>query len=324
MRSLDDILSHEKPSTEHELSDRHGSEFRDKLPDAEPESAAEPQESRSEEHSDPKKVEAQPKTKAPAVPATKREDDDEEQDAPHEPVDLEGYKRALTAARGDKRKARKKWQEAERKLAQYEGRMQAMQQAPRPEPQARQEEKPKPKPEKLGDQLYTPDSMEIYLEAREQAVVEKLEAEFARHQAQINEREDRRRRKSVDRARARHEDFDEAFAAAVEMARSNPALEAQLLDEDDVGEAAYQQGKTYLDLRGVNSLDDLRAKIRAEIEAERDAEQAQTPQLTQPQQASATRVIPPAPPKSIAGARGTGAGATPQYKGPRPLSEILG
>ena len=248
------------------------------------------------------KPESKPEAKdASEKPAPKPEHDGDEDE--HVPDDLAGLKKALAAARGDKRKARRQWQETERAMAELRGQLSVLRQPQQPS----QEHKPKSQPAKLGDQLYTPETMEAYLEAREN----KLREEF-------NAREHRRREKSVARARAAHEDFQAAWDAAVEMTRNNPALEAQLLDEDDLGEAAYQYGKNYLRFSKYKSAEEFEAEIEAKIRAEYEAKQGQSQPLPAPIPAPKNPI-----PRSLASVRGTGVGVQPEWTGPRPMSAIL-
>ena len=116
MRSMGSILSDE-PSL-HTLPEGPEGE-----PSSEPGTETEAEQGATPEPAEAKKADAKPKQEAkPAVG-----DDDDESDK-LEPRDLEGFKKALAAARGDKRKERKKWQEAERKLAEFEGRHRALEQ----------------------------------------------------------------------------------------------------------------------------------------------------------------------------------------------------
>ena len=81
------------------------------------------------------KAEAEkPKVEPQAKPGKTPETDGDETEDEHVPDDLDGIKRALAAARGDKRKARKKWQETEQQLAELRGKLAVYQQGQRPMP----------------------------------------------------------------------------------------------------------------------------------------------------------------------------------------------
>lgn len=67
-----------------------------------------------------------------------------------------------------------------------------------------------------------------------------------------------------------HDDFDEMKAEFLQMAEQNPTLRQQALADRHPWERAYQIAKNARTMKelGATSVDDLKAKLRAEIEAE--------------------------------------------------------
>ena len=114
---------------------------------------------------------------------------------------------------------------------------------------------------------------------------------------------------SEKRAQAKYADYDEAFAAFEQAVQTNPQLAYQLAQADDPGEFAYAKGKTALEIQRVGSIDELRAQIRAELEAEARASFQPKPQVTLPSTTAADG--------SVAG-RGQ-----PQWGGPSALGDLL-
>jgi hypothetical protein len=239
---------------------------------------------------EPEKTEAKPAAEKATAP---EHDGEDEQD--HVPGDFDGLKRALAAARGDKRKARKAWQETEKQLAELRGRLSAMER-----PQPAQQQPAAPAQFDLNDETFFgqgPEAVKRYVSMQIAA-----------------DREERRKEhlnRSEAAARERHEDFQEAYNAFETAARSNRALWEQAVNSYDPAEFAYKTGRTYQQLDGVSDLDQLKAKFRAEFEAE----------MAQKSAPVAAPVA--APPKSIAGARGSGITATSTWSGPRPIGDIL-
>lgn len=286
-RSMDSILSDE-PSV-HTLP-----ESRDSAPESEREESTE---TTKASESEPEKVAANPaKAATENVKVEAHNGDDEEQE--HVPDDLAGLKRALAAARGDKRKARKQWQETERAMAELRGRLSAMEQPRTPAAQPKQ-----PQPIDLNDETFFgqgPAAVKAYVE----------------HQIRTVRDEQRAQRLSYSEAaaRERHQDFQEVFSDFQKFAQSQPHLWQQMEASHDPGEFVYRTGKTFRELQGVNNIEDLRQKIEAEVRAKLQAEQSQQP---------AHQNQTPTPPRSIASARGTGSAASPQWTGPRAMEEIL-
>lgn len=224
----------------------------------------------------------------PSEPATKRSDDGDDDD--QTPEDLEGLKRALKAARGDKRRERKKWHEVERELAELRGRFSAIQTTA--QPQGEQSKAVSPE-----DEFYL-NPVEA-LRKVEQRVVGSVQRQL--------------REISVARMRAEHDDYEETvrdFAREVQGTPVEAQLNAQLANHPDPARLAYTYARNFKQLRGASSVEELTEKLRAEIRAEFEAGRSDRPK-------------PPAPQPSIAGARGSGVSPTAQWTGPRSLDEIL-
>lgn len=286
-RSMDSILADE-PSV-HTLP-----ESRDSAPESEREESTE---TTKAHESEPEKVATNPaKATTETVKAEAHNGDDEEHE--HVPDDLAGLKRALAAARGDKRKARRQWQDTEKAMAELRGRLSAMEQPRTPAAQPKQ-----PQPIDLNDETFFgqgPAAVKAYVE----------------HQIRTVRDEQRSQRLSYSEAaaRERHQDFQEVFSDFQRFAQSQPHLWQQMEASHDPGEFVYRTGKTFRELQGVNNIDDLRQKIEAEVRAKMQAEQSQQP---------AHQNQTPTPPRSIASARGTGSAASPQWTGPRAMEDIL-
>lgn len=110
-------------------------------------------------------------------------------------------------------------------------------------------------------------------------------------------------------ARAKYTDYDEAFEAFEQAVQTNPQLAAQLAQADDPGEFAYRKGKTAIEIQRVGSIDELKAQIRAELEAEARAAIGGQPR--------------PVLPSTTAGDGSVGARSGPEWAGPKPLGQIL-
>lgn len=272
MRSMDSILSDE-PSV-HTLPDAQESETQA----PEQSATADREESAGETQAE---QDQRPVTTQPAM----GDDDDGEPD----PLDYTaaGLRKALNAERKQKREERRQRQELQRKYEQLAAQMAQQRQAPAPQPQ----EDP--------ETAYYANPVEWtrrQLEQREAA----LRTEVAKTRIDVSEAH----------ARRAHADYEEKAAAFAELAQRDPRLLAQLGQEADPGEWAYQMGKIYLFSREVGTDPEAwREKERERLRAEL-TEQAQAPAKT--------------PPKSIAGVRGSGAGAPRSWSGPRSLDEILG
>lgn len=111
---------------------------------------------------------------------------------------------------------------------------------------------------------------------------------------------------SEEAAKARHADYNEAYVAFEQAVQLNPRLAYELAQAPDPGEFAYQRGKTALEIQRVGSIDELRAQVRAELEAE------------------ARATIQPRLPSTTAADGSVGARTGPDWSGPTPLTEIIG
>lgn len=281
-----------KTRTAEELYDQPSSEPKAEEPEREapaPEASAKPVETPASEKPAGEKPEAQQVAK----PVEKAED---ESDQEHVPDDLDGLKRALAAARGDKRKARKSWQETERKLAELEGKL-AVYQQHGVQPRQSQEPQPTPQAPDLDDlNIFDPKAIKGF-----------VEHQIARGVGTVEQRWFERNRSA---ARERHPDFDDLEKDFLEAVKFNPGLGDQADNSPDPAEFAYKTAKTLREMRGVNSMDDLKAKIRAELEAEIKAAQGQqVPQAPIPQTPAKPQI-----PKSLASVRGTGVGIKPEWR----------
>jgi hypothetical protein len=245
-----------------------------------------PAESGSAPEAKPKQATADAAPKEAQKPVETAGDDESEEAFP---VDVEGYKRALAATRGDKRKMRKQWQEAEQKLAQLEGQLSVMRQQAQPQAQApKAEEKPSdPLDEFIGD----PNG---FLKKHLAAETRAHRDELVKARIETSERF----------ARMSHPDFEEKRQAFVELAqRDQRLIDAMLADSDPAG-FAYRIASEHM-----------------EFVAWREAKQAAP---TQEQAQHSPRPPARTPPKSLANARGTGVGTQQEWSGPRPLSDAFG
>lgn len=69
-------------------------------------------------------------------------------------------------------------------------------------------------------------------------------------------------------AKARHDDYEDAFRAFQQAATANPSLIQRMTSESDPAEFAYKTGKVAIDLEKVGSMDELLKSERAKWEAE--------------------------------------------------------
>lgn len=294
MRSMSEILADE-PSL-HKLPDSEEGD-----PPAEADQGADEGGGATPEPAAAKKPESKPKQQA--KPAA---DDDDESDK-IEPGDFAGALKALKAVRGDKRKERNKWHEAERKLAELQGRHQALEQMQRQPPPQAQGEAPDPDDEfyKLGPGRY--------YETREQAKAAKSWT-----------------RDVLDRRElmlATRDDFADAEKAFMQAAQANPVLGRTFNEQPTPTHAvlyAYQHGKQMLQVQqyGANTVDELREAIRAEERARMEAEMAPGGAAPEAEESTPRPTAKPIP-RSIASARGSGAVVTKAWSGPRPMADIL-
>jgi|WetSurMetagenome_2_1015567.scaffolds.fasta_scaffold40789_1 hypothetical protein len=309
MRTIEQILSKEPVNTETAASGITGAQDQPQAQaptDGEKPLEAKPVQAPS--------IEAKPDKVVTAQAAEAPEGEDEAV-----PDDLGGLKRALAAARGDKRKARKlnheieqRVHETERQLAEYKGREAAYERMRQQSAMAQSRPEPeKPKPVDLtDDDLYQHGSAPIkaYIERRV------LEAQ-ADYTSRVQESETRFQRLSKALARQRHSDYD----ATVNVFLPTADVVQKVLNSDDPAEQLYQYAKTFNELKDVNTIEDYNAKIEAALRTKIEAEMA-----AKYQPAPSHQAVPKSPiPQSLAGARGNGIGKPAGWAGPRTIKEIL-
>lgn len=113
---------------------------------------------------------------------------------------------------------------------------------------------------------------------------------------------------SQNAARTKYADYDEKEAVFAELAQQNPYLIAQLQQAADPADFAYQAAKFHTEMQAAGgSFDALKAKLAADLQAERQAKFAkQTANL----------------PKTLSGAVGTGRTSAQVFTGPTSLEDI--
>lgn len=221
-----------------------------------------------------------------------------------DPADYEGFKKALAASREDTKAEKKRRREVERELAEFRGKLSVYQQQQQPQAQATPAEEPIDLTE---ENFFDPEAVKAYVAHREQRLEQKYEAKFEALEQQ-------RMMRSAMRARAKHEDFDEKLKAFDAIAPDGSQLQQQAKNHHDPAEFVYRYMADVEATQGADSVEDLKEKLRAEIRAEEAAKQAGA---GNPAPAPATSR--PAIPKSIANARGSGAGVKPEWSGRREL-----
>lgn len=109
-------------------------------------------------------------------------------------------------------------------------------------------------------------------------------------------------------ARNRYSDYDEKEQVFADLAQANPYLIAQLQQANDPADFAYQAAKFHMEMQAAGgSVDALKAKLAADLQAERQAKFAkQTANL----------------PKTLSGAAGTGRASSQVFTGPTSLEDI--
>ncbi|HKY19572.1 MAG TPA: hypothetical protein VJM31_00010 [Vicinamibacterales bacterium] len=180
---------------------------------------------------------------------------------------------------------RNKRQDAERRVAEYEARLRALEAKANP---------PQPPPDPISDPQGFAQTFEQKLQLME-----------------INHRVNT----SAAIARMKHADFDQALQDWNGLIAQDQSLYMQAIQQADPAEWAYQHVKRQQLLREVG--DDpasYRQKLEAEIRQKLEAEYAQ--------RAPAPPVVP-APPPSLASARSNGRMSEPVWSGPPPLSDIF-
>lgn len=228
-----------------------------------------------------------PEVEASETPAeTSAPEADPATDGGHD--DLGALKRSLAASREERKQARRERQEAREEAARLRGELEAMRRA----------QEPTADPSSDVDSFYGDPTQ--YINARVDAAVAAVRQEAYRRAADNSER----------RARRDHEDYEEAKAAFVEMAKQpgNEYMWTPVANSSDPAAVVYEHGKRLL---GDKSTADKDARI-AELEA-RIAE-------IESGGGSASR---PSIPKSNATARGSGPKIQGTWAGPRSMDDIL-
>ena len=212
----------------------------------------------------------EPKAEQPRGPDGKFAPKGEKKDAP--PASEED--RIPVSAIQDERRKR---QELERRLQEYEAKLQQLSNPPQPAP----------------DMFENPEGWQTHFGQ----TIQQQAAEQASLNATLNT--------SEMLARDKFDDFEEMKASFLELAAQNPTLAQQALSDPHPWRKAYQIAKTHTTMQqvGATDIDSLRAQIRAELEAELKA-QAPTPAVDIPQtlataQSGRTAVPPPNAPPSL-------------------------
>jgi hypothetical protein len=229
------------------------------------------------------------------LPAQAKADDDNE---PEEsvPENLDGLKKALGAARGDKRRFRKQWQEVERERYRLDGEVAAMRRMLEQRPAA-SGTKESEKQERDPNDEYWEDPVGYINRQRVDP-----EAVATVQRANVSEFY----------ARREHADYEEKKAYFLECAAKDPSLLQEVFAQPVPAEALYQKA-TALKERG---------EFERDPEAWRDAERERLrAELSGSSEPTSAAPRPPAkspiPSRSIAGARGSGASTTREWSGPR-------
>lgn len=110
-------------------------------------------------------------------------------------------------------------------------------------------------------------------------------------------------------ARSKYADYGDAFKAFQQAAMANPSLVQEMTSAADPAEFAYAKGKSALELERYGSVEELLKAERAKWEAELKAAAPQ-PKQTFPQTTAADGSV--------------GARTGPEWSGPKPLGELLG
>jgi hypothetical protein len=269
----------------------------------------------------------------PVTPASAKDTSDkkdtvdahEDAEDEHVPDSFEGFKKALSATRGDKRKLKKQYREVEMQLAEFKGRYSTLEQQLQRQAAIQQPPEPiKPEPVKAPPPDITDDN--FYLQGPK-TIKDYVEHRFAALDGRLNETRaeyDRRvaeLRTDIIRenARRRHSDYDEVTASF--KGKEPPHVAADILNSADPAERLYEYAKAFREFSGVDSVDAFRAKIEADVRAKVEDEYAAKSQAVAPQHQAPK---PPVPQQSLAGARGNGFGKPAVWSGPRSLEQIVG
>jgi hypothetical protein len=155
---------------------------------------------------------------------------------------------------------RRRRQEAEDRLREYEARLAQLQQ-----PQFQ------PQQQGIPDRWEDPEGYDRYLIAQASALAE----ERAMHAVQTQ-----RIYSSAVAARAKYADYGDAHAVFGEMVQQNPMLFQQMVTAPDPAEFAYQTAKTEMEIRQYGGIDKLvQARVQAELAKAQTPAPAPTPSI---------------------------------------------
>jgi hypothetical protein len=187
-----------------------------------------------------------------------------------------------------------KRQEAERKAIEAQARFETLQQLRQPSDQ------PKQKTQEELDIEFWANPRKAIKDAQEAAVKEVMEREL---------------RKSVNRAKKTHADWQEHAEEFDKIAPVGSQLYHEMLQADDPAEFAYLHVETIKETKGLSNLADYKARLKEDARKEllEEIEDKAKSEI-----ADAKKTV-----NSNAGARGSGAGTAPAWSGPRPLREIV-
>ena len=219
-------------------------------------------------------------------------------------------------------------------------------------PEAKAEEKPEVKPEPVKpveqpkEELTAKEKAAFAAAADERRKRQALEAELAKlrqapaqpegekktfwddpeaalkaHEQRLAQRETQLILNTTERlARARYTDFDAKVAKFSEIVQANPAIAHQWLSAPDPADFAYKTAKSIMDIEAAGGIDQLRVQIekdtetrvRAKMEEEFKAKEAEREKLRAGLTGSLSDVRGGAPARSV-----------PAFSGPTPLESIL-
>lgn len=209
-----------------------------------------------------------------------------------DPEDLTGLKNALEASRGDFKAEKKRRREAEERLADYERRLAALEQGPKPKEIG---------PEDIENEFFQHPGQ--YLQSLQEQARDTVRSEV----------EDFRMRYSEYHAKQRHEDYLDARQAFAQLANQKPWLWNEIDGHPDPAEVVYQFGKQILGSQDPQSQNSGRVQeLEAEVQQLKD--QLQSANL-QPRHTI---------PKSNAGARGSSVGTKGAWSGPPSAEQVYG
>ena len=286
MRSMDSILADE-PSL-HALPDEPKSESSGQ-PEAD-------QQASTDKPDEPEKASA---------PEAERADDEDDALAGIDPGDLRyaGLKKVVTKERKFREAAEQKQRELQRQYDQAVGRLQALERQQQPA----QQQQPK-----------TEDEYEKFLAEGPKWTRGLVDQQVSQVREQLT-------RRQIEILQAdfedRHEDARDLLGKFSGLAQNDPSLAARftaIVDGRDPAyrnpvRFAYDYAKAYAQAAELADPVAYREKVKAEVLAE----------LGKSGPSASPQPPAKAPPKTLAGARGTGAGVTQEWRGPRSMAEIL-